>query len=291
MINNISKGQYWDKSLTLVEGCTPVSPGCDHCWSAALASRFNTFLTKDFKFTGQINIRPDRLDLPLKRKKPTAWAVWNDLFHEDVPFDFQLSVLVTMRDTPRHKYLILTKRPEVAKKFFELLYRGQFASQEPLFNVWLGTTAENQEQADKRIPILLQIPAAVRFISMEPMLGPISLRWLPQDYTIPGHYTEFDHLKKFNWVICGGESGPGARPMHPEWVRLVRNQCQDANVPFFFKQWGEYRLGRKGEDGAIYTMHQHLEKYAPVAMYKVGKKAAGRLLDGQEYLELPHAQT
>lgn len=197
MFDRIDKGLYWDKPLTLVEGCTPVSPGCLNCWSATMTHRFDyeerggynddeilrprlttqfeyVNLGKSYKgpvhFNGKIICREDRLDIPLKRKKPTVWAVWNDLFHEDVPFVFQASALVMMRDTPRHRFIILTKRPERAKYFFDLLYRGQFAASEPLFNVWFGVTAENQEMADQRIPILLQIPAAVRIVSVEPML-------------------------------------------------------------------------------------------------------------------------
>jgi protein gp37 len=259
MFNEISKGKYWDRSLTLVEGCTPVSPGCDNCWSAAMNHRFNqdkyepenTLTYPSGKWTGQIICRPDRLDLPLKVKKPTIWAVWNDLFHEGVPFDFQLSTLVMMRDTTRHLFIILTKRPERAKYFFDLLYRGQFAGREPLFNVWLGVTAENQKQADKRIPILLQIPAAVRFVSFEPLLGEIKGHIKPP--------CKNNGSKTIEWAIVGCESGPHARNMNPDWARSLRDQCQVAGVPFFLKQ-----------------------------MEIDGKIVKAPLLDGKQYLELPN---
>ena len=139
--------------------------------------------------------------------------------------------------TPQHLFLILTKRPE---KMLDI-----FKPTSGLPNMWIGVSVENQKQADARIPILLQIPAAKCFVSIEPMLGPIRL----QHY---GTGTSID------WVICGGESGPGARPMHPDWPRSIRDQCQSAGVPFFFKQWGG-----------------------------INKKTAGRLLDGQEWNERP----
>jgi protein gp37 len=157
-------------------------------------------------------------------------------------------------------------------------------------HIWLGVTAENQEQADKRIPILLQTPASVRFVSVEPMIGPVSLRWLSawDGMAIkphPGSVTnELDGLKCLDWVICGGESGPGARPMHPDWARSLRDQCQAAGVPFFFKQWGEWtsEFPQWLSLASRAMAYQHGETF-----YRVGKKAAGRLLDGKEHSEYP----
>jgi len=244
------------------------------------------------------------LDLPLRVKKPQIWAVWNDLFHEDVSDEFldrAFGVMLACKifnNIPNHVFLILTKRPERMQKYFsippvELLKRWSFAADGitrtddpdvlfnelvysatcrdwdengrnsggseykpwgyidslwPLPNVWFGVTAENQEQADKRIPILLQIQAAVRFVSVEPMLGPVDLTDLQIPYEVDprgfnfnaltenddDHY--YNHHAKLDWVICGGESGPNARPMQQEWARSLRDQCVAAGVPFFLKQ-------------------------------------------------------
>lgn len=169
-------------------------------------------------------------------------------------------------------------------------------------NCWLGVTAENQQRADERIPILLQIPAAIRFVSVEPMLGPVKL---PEETVCLGCGRDiYKHdcgcpagtgkrLKyKIDWVICGGESGPGARPMHPDWARSLRDQCQDAGVPFFFKQWGEYSV-LQGER-EIEAFHPVMKKHPYRGMfegdsiaYKVGKNEAGRILDGRTWDEYP----
>jgi protein gp37 len=173
-------------------------------------------------------------------------------------------------------------------------------------NVWLGVTAENQQRADERIPILLQIPAAVRFVSVEPMLGPVDLTqidiggnvWINsltgdcKSYHPYGGMWKINESKnKLDWVICGGETGPGARPMHPEWARSLRDQCQAAGTPFFFKQWGKYiSISQMPEDTyRAWDIHHGTEvgweHDKPV--WKVGKKFAGRLLDGREHNEYP----
>ncbi|UZQ86986.1 phage Gp37/Gp68 family protein [Thermoclostridium stercorarium] len=177
-------------------------------------------------------------------------------------------------------------------------------------NIWLGVTAENQQRADERIPILLQIPAAVRFVSVEPMLGPVDIyRWLrchicsnngsyynPNDEVEECPICSSEDPSLLDWVICGGETGPGARPVHPDWVRSLRDQCQDAGVPFFFKSWGEW--GRRGETGI--TLNDgpfgcwDNDEFRPGAisshgehMVRVGKKKAGRILDGRTWYEMP----
>lgn len=157
----------------------------------------------------------------------------------------------------------------------------------PVSNIWLGVTAENQQTADERIPYLLETPAAVRFISVEPMLGPVDLiRAMDVAIEVDGEIetpAAGPMNNWLNWVICGGESGPNARPMHPDWVRGLRDQCKEARVPFFFKQWGEW-----GNE----PYRRGMEIYPSVTMdkeilFRCGKKKAGRLLDGVEYLELP----
>jgi len=229
----------------------------------------------------------ENLDLPLRVKKPTVWAVWNDLFHESVPDDFICDVFARVSFAKQHTFLILTKRPKSMLSFFNTYESVNW----PLPNVFLGVTAENQEQADKRIPVLLQIPAAVRFVSVEPMLGTVDITRAmygpdPEGMNWFGFTDGIGYEAGIQWVICGGESGPGARPMHPDWARSLRDQCQDAFVPFFFKQWGEYSPEFDGK-----TKHTNCHSGAgmdePCSMYCVGKKKAGRLLDGREWNEMP----
>jgi len=221
---------------------------------------------------------------------------------------------------PRHTFMILTKRPE----------RMQMASWPPLPNLYFGVTAENQETADQRIPILLKTPAAKRFVSIEPCLGPVDLTNLTHHYEVHDKPTrmglafdvQIDALRgcfddgwdsgdagaKLDWVICGGESGLGERPMHPDWPRSLREQCQAAGVPYFFKQWGEWKPWEPGDrphvirhvsarDGlwgdqpaSVYTNPPSAKfkmRADTLPMCRVGKKAAGCLLDGREHKEFP----
>lgn len=214
---------------------------------------------------------PERLDIPLKRKKPTAWGIWNDLFHPDVPLNFIDRALEVMAACPQHIFLLLTKR---ANLMDEKLYRitgenpcRELGGGDYVSNIWLGVTACNQKEANDKIPLLLEIPANVRFLSLEPLLGPIDLsRFIrKEDFPIGeetrgklqrglgGHKRE---TLPIGLVIVGGETGPGARPMKPEWVEDVRDQCIAAGIPFFFKAWGP-------------------------------RKEAGRTLVGKEWNELP----
>jgi len=288
MFDRIEKGLYWDRALTLVSGCTPCSPGCDHCRSAALTHRFQrqseheTFLTGTApltdslqRFTGRIIIHPERLDIPLRRKKPTVWAIWNDLFHEDVSEEpFIREAFWNMGQAGWHIFLLFTKR---AKRMAEWA-QGKLWPE----NVWPGVTVCNQPEADEKIPLLLQIPAAVHFISYEPALGEILIKWW-----LDGNH---ESGRKPGWLICGGETGPGARPMRPEWAISVRDQCRASGVPFFFKQWGEwipcsYLPGLK-KPGIIMSIDGTPEGQ----VCRIGKKATGRLLDGLEYNELPEVK-
>lgn len=219
---NVGKGKYWQRSLQLVDGCTPVSAGCDNCWSAAIAHRFKQGLTNKDKFNGTIKLREDNLDLPLRTKKPKVFAIWNDLFHKEVPLNFIYDVYNRMYHCPQHIFLILTKRIEVLENIWPIHHENQKYHS----HIWHGVSIENQQTADKRIPHLLQIPGK-KFLSIEPMLGPINISgWLTAcDLTTP----------LIDQVILGGETGRNARPCHPDWVRSIRNQCQDAGIPFFLK--------------------------------------------------------
>ena len=217
-----------------------------------MANRLKAMGTKEYENGFAVTLHPNRLREPLERKKPTMYFVCSmgDLFHEDVPFEFIDRVFAIIALTPHLTYQILTKRPERMRQYFERLkinnvyylkvpwenlpvskgYGDLFVANPPFANVWLGVTAENQEQADKRIPILLDTPAALRFISIEPMLEAICFKDVPY-WTHP--------LRRLDWVICGGETGAGARPLQYEWVKSIQAQCKAKEVPFFFKKWGK----------------------------------------------------
>ena len=275
-----TKIEWASESWNPVTGCTPISEGCRYCYAKRMANRLRGRYgyPKDDPF--KVTIHPDRLDQPLKWRKPKRIFVvsMGDLFHEDVKYDWIRSILFTMYGGGRHHaYLILTKRPERMYDFF----KHNMPDYWPLSNVWLGVTCENQHAADERIPILLQIPATVRFVSCEPLLGEIDFSHLPESGA------------ELDWVIVGGESGPGARPMHPDWARSVRDQCQSAGVPFFFKQHGEW-IGKAGwylqKDMAScrsIIMDRDKNDKIGVSMGKVGKKKAGRILDGRTWDEYP----
>lgn len=274
--------RWWESPWSLVDGCTPCSLGCDHCWSAGIAHRFGSWtngwnpdrLTDiDGTFTGRIITHPERLSIPLKRRKPTVYAVWNDWAHESVPREF----IVKMLDTAMQAYferghvtLFLTKRAGRAAQ--EVLLwahlRGYNLNDCGLF---FGLTVCNQQEADEKIPVFLQVPGW-KFLSLEPMLEVISLR------------RHMGWLTKINTVILGGETGPGARPMHPDWVRSIRDQCAAAGVPFFFKQWGEFTYRPTLGDSTGRPKHFFDDG---LWMEHVGRKEAGRLLDGRTHDELP----
>lgn len=263
------------------------------------------------QFNGKIRTHDDALEIPLRWKKPRRIFVnsMSDLFHRDVPFEFIDRVFAVMSLCPQHTFQVLTKRPE---RMAEYLFAWEMCDNHgrpirervaraiadlpscrghtpisptiewPLKNVWLGTSAENQEAADERIPHLLRCPAAVRFLSCEPLLGPIEFSDVSKRSDAVLQLGELS-LSGIDWVIVGGESGSKARPMHPDWARSIRDQCAAAGVAFFYKQWGEWcetdlnpnKKARKHcfDDGKL--------------MQRIGKKATGRLLDGVEHNEMP----
>lgn len=323
-----SKIEWTDRVWNPVTGCTKISEGCLNCYAERMSKRFaGTWGLPEDDYFG-IRIHQERLEDPLRWKKPSRIFVCSmaDIFHEDIPDNFirrvfQIIEQCCPRDwdgkkwlpKPRHTFLILTKRPERMKKFIEnymddrLVYAKKFddcptpemrnspaaiaAWQDAKMlspHIWLGVTAENQQRADERIPTLLQIPAAVRFVSVEPMLGPVDLdQYLP---VIVGHNRYHWERGDLDWVICGGESGPGARPMNPDWVRRLRDQCVYGGIPFFFKQWGEYcypeqmKRDTYRETDSAHNLAGHGEYNKP---WRVGKKKAGRELDGRTWDEYP----
>lgn len=255
-------------------GCTKVSPACDNCYAERWAKRCGR------EFSEVVPSSQSTWNAPLKWKKPERIFVCSlsDFFHPDISDEGRDAACAVMNAAPQHTYMLLTKRPENIKA--QLAATG-WAKDLPA-NVWLGVTAENQEQADRRIPLLLEIPARVRFVSCEPLLGPVEIK------KYLGYYEKYETFEggpaspKLSWVICGGESGPHARPMHPAWGRRLRDQCAAAGVPFMFKQWGEWY---PDDTGRIYRANMKI--FGNASVWRVGKEEAGRTLDGREHLEVP----
>lgn len=235
-----TKIEWTDEVWNPVTGCTKVSAGCKHCYAERVAKRF----WKDRKFT-DVQFHPDRLDQPLHWRKPRRIFVCSmgDLFYEDVAPFVVAMIFDKIRECPQHTFIVLTKRIENALQL--LTDNSMFCYGDPLPNLWLGVSISNQKDADNWIPLLLQVPAAKRIVSLEPMLGPVRIAKYLNDHRlikdIPDRaITPDEHSRMYcgclDWIICGGESGPGARPCNIEWVRSVKDQCVAAGVPFFLKQ-------------------------------------------------------
>jgi protein gp37 len=306
------------------KGCDRVSPGCDHCYAMTMAKRLKGMGSPGYQQDGDprtsgpgflAHESPTDLDWPLRKTKPRLIFVnsMSDLFHDNISDEFIAQVFAVMAVAPRHTFQVLTKRharmrsllssDRFAEMYDEavghLWHRDGLITAEqcnaapelPLPNVWLGVSVENQQWADIRIPALLDTPAAVRFLSCEPLLGPIDLvvpnglrmdggprrdsalieacpncgGWGGDECPNGAHFVK--RVDGIDWVIAGGESGPGARPMEADWARSLRDQCNVAGVPFLFKQWGDWYDGER-----------------------LGKKEAGRILDGRTWDEYPAAR-
>lgn len=392
--------EWTDATWNPVTGCSVTSPGCTNCYAMKLAGTrlahhpSRKGLTTDTKagpvWTGEVRLNEDWLTQPLKWKRPRRIFVCahGDLFHENVPDEWIDRVFAVMALAPQHTFQVLTKRADRMRAYCQSRNSGgtsaivaanaldnanwlsrelavksepQFQNIWPLPNVWLGVSVEDQARADERVPDLLATPAAVRFISAEPLVGPVDLTWIAEpdedkdgvidallgcnwverpgdDYrpTRPAHegrcmgrwvVSGSDDIianRKIDWVIAGGESGPGARPSHPGWFRALRDQCAAAGVPFHFKQWGRWtpvcemaeqllddiyhpapisspdasRRCKVGQcvlhadstrfDGeAMFRRPAFEQGSGAMTMFSVGKKRAGRLLDGREWNEVP----
>lgn len=342
--------EWTDEVWNPLRGCSRVSEGCRNCYAERMAFRFSgkgmpyEGLVKSVNghpvWTGDIRLAQDVLDKPLHWKKPKRIFVnsMSDLFHEAVPDEWIDQVFAVMALAPQHQFQILTKRAERMHSYLQLgranpvgleamaqtleahsrhpdskIGKGIKLAGDiphlkvwPLPNVWLGVSAEDQKAADERIPLLLKTPAAVRWVSAEPLLGPVDLSaYLSSPAT------------SLDWVVAGGESGPNARPMHPDWARHLHDQCFATSTPFFFKQWGEWaprsqcyhtltnghsaadldpnatkwpciRLTSSGHDGRDLA---HASNGDDCYMQKVGKTLAGRLLDGVLHDAFPQRES
>jgi protein gp37 len=236
-----SKITWTDATWNPVRGCTKVSAGCVNCYAERFAKRWRGIKGHPFEQGFDVRLVPEALELPLRWRKPRRVFVnsMSDLFHEKVPDEFIHRVFAKMALAERHTFQILTKRPERMRRFFEGWMRP------PLPNVWIGVTAEDQRAADERIPLLLRTPAAVRFVSVEPMLSAVDLSaFFGGPYIgIPGDVVHNAYNFGLSWIIIGGESGPKARPFRIEWARALLAQCRAAGVPAFFKQTGARPVG------------------------------------------------
>ena len=261
-------------------GCDRTSPGCDHCYALTLARRLKAMGNPKYQNDGSartsgpgfgLTLHRDQLDLPRRWARPRVVFVnsMSDLFHKDVPLGFIRDVFAVMADTPRHTYQVLTKR---SKRLAQIADRLEWSP-----NIWMGVSVETDRYAF-RVDHLREVDATVRFISAEPLLGPVPSL----------------NLSGIHWVIAGGESGKAARPMHPTWARGLRDACQDGGVAFFFKQWGtwapappEAKLSVTVEGELVQSDMLVGVPGAPAPVRRSSKAAAGRLLDGRTWDQMP----
>lgn len=292
-------GQWWDVSWNPVEGCSPISEGCERCWAQGFLRRFRK--------TTDIQYFPERLQQPLKWRKPRRVFVCSlsDPFHDQVCCERLDNIWLTMALSPQHTHFVLTKRPKNASMYlsaqstnerlfkrYQLILPDIVASEQrpvdlpyeliwPLPNVFLGVTAENQQRLDERWTYLREIPTSVLWFSLEPLLGPIVL---PNDFLSYGNR---------GWCVVGGETGPGARPMHPNWVRSIRDQCKVAEIQFFFKSWGSNHVCYGKRVDFDRGLREYVYKCAcghiwqGVSRCVEKRRNAGRMLDGRTWDEIP----
>lgn len=232
----MSKIEWTEKTWNPVTGCTKISAGCKNCYAETFAERWRGTKGHPYEQGFDLKLWPERLQIPLRRKKPTMYFVnsMSDLFHEDIPDEFIAQVFDVMHQTPRHTYQILTKRPQIMFDFIKNMQQSEGWGMIPS-HIWLGVSVENQMESLKRIGFLLGIAADRKFVSLEPLLEPVRIL--------------NDWVKMLDWAIVGGESGPGCRPMEIEWARYLRDQCKKAGTAFFMKQLGGHPYKRdKMED-------------------------------------------
>jgi len=249
--------EWTEKTWNPLTGCTRISEGCRNCYAEVMSQRLANMgqknylpVVKDWKWTNKIQLVPKALPLPAKWKKGCMIFVnsMSDLFHQDVPLDYIKQVFKVMRENPQHIYQILTKRAERLKEL-----SGEL---EWTDSIWMGVSVEDAKVLG-RVKDLSKCGAAIKWLSVEPLIGPVGR--LP--------------LAAMDWIVLGGESGHGARPMHPDWVRKTREKCISSNTPFFFKQWGKLK--------------NNPDKNDPTAKENGGHAKGGRMLDGRTWDEYP----
>lgn len=242
-MTTVSRIEWTEQTWNPAVGCTKISAGCKFCYAETMAKRLKAMGAPGYENGFELRLLPERLKDPLSRQKPTVYFVnsMSDLFHDRIPDSYIDNVLETIRQTPQHTYQILTKRAARMARYFRTRTVPE--------NAWLGVSVENKKHGVPRINYLRQVPARIRFLSIEPLLEDVG---------------GLD-LRDIHWVIVGGESGPKARPMRSEWVESVRRQCGVQAVAFFFKQWGGW-----GADGK-----------------RRAKSKNGRLLNGRTWDEMP----
>lgn len=316
--------EWTDATWNPIRGCSRVSQGCRMCYAERVAHRFSGpgqpyegLVNDKGRWNGTVRVVPHVLDQPLRwtKKRRVFVNSMSDLFHENLSFDAIAGIFGIMAAAPKHTFQVLTKRPGRAVEFFEWIEgispcrvrehiysakkllgvqgqgkhprRAMFndaweRAQWPLPNVWLGVSVEDQKTANERIPLLAKCPAAVRWVSFEPALAAV----------------DFEAVERVDWIVMGGESGPGARPMHPDWATKTRDACERQGVPFLFKQHGAFRPVVKGVelgthavsfDGKVRGAKEPMET-EDVLMVRVGKKKAGRLLEGRTWDEYPEVK-
>lgn len=284
-----TKIQWTEATWNPITGCNKVSPGCKNCYAEIMHKRLMKMSPEKYSqpFLKGAKLHDPSLEIPLHWKKSKMIFVnsMSDLFHKDVPFEFIKKVWDVMASTPQHTYQVLTKRVERALDFAEWMHKkGNVVSHK---NIWMGASVESQEYVF-RIEQLIEFPAQIRIISAEPLLGKLDI----EQYLIGGSVTRYYNI---HWVICGGESGWKARPMKVDRARDLRDQCQRAGVPFFFKQWGTYcREDQMKEEifvnvcqKGIKTKHYDFDGDNNFHYYKIGEKLAGNILDGKIHNEYP----
>lgn len=286
-----TKIEWTEETWNPIVGCRKCSPGCENCYAERMARRLAGIeiaqesdgrkykyrgVVSDGGWNGRIVVDFKLFDNekafnPFLLKKPSKIFVvsMGDLFFEGIKFSYINDIIEIQRQAPQHKYILLTKRPGRALKFQKLY--GAFDK-----NIWIGVTVCNQDEANEKIGLLKKCDASIKFLSIEPILGEIDLKMNHRGRPL---------ISGIDWVIVGGENGPGARPLNPEWVESLKNQCADFGVPFFFKSWGQYKYFKSqipaGERNSI-------GEYNSI---RVGKNVSGHLIDGKEYREYPREKT
>ena len=298
-----SKIEWTDHTFNPWEGCQRVGPGCDHCYAETRNARYSggqainwgpgaprrRTSVSNWNLPRRWNAQAEAFQAQLGRRQRVFCASLADVFDNAVDPQWRADLFALIRDTPTLDWLLLTKRIGNVPAMVAII-PGWLPE-----NVWLGATITSQAEADRDIPTLLRIPASVRFVSMEPLLGPVSFEGF---FSNPSNIAAGTNaLEELDWVIAGGESGPGARPTHPNWHRELRDQCEAVGTPFLFKQWGEFAPALSGlhflplegcpqfrPRAAGQDTHDFGDGYGAV---RIGKKAAGRELDGKTWDEFP----